>query len=68
LAQTTTKEMLQVIFKEFGDLERIDLIHDRQTQRSKGFAFIYYANETDATNARDKMRGVVTLYQLLAQW
>ena len=42
---------LQDIFEEFGEVEDLVVITDRETGRSKGFGFITFANQADAEKA-----------------
>ena len=42
---------LEGLFKEFGDINSVKLIKDRETGRSKGFAFIDFANPAQAQAA-----------------
>jgi len=38
-------------FKEFGEIKSVKIIRDRETGRSKGFAFVEIENGTDAIEA-----------------
>jgi RNA recognition motif-containing protein len=42
---------MEELFSVYGELDNVNLIMDRNTGRSKGFWFVKYINETDATNA-----------------
>jgi transformer-2 protein len=59
LSQTTEKAELEDVFAEYGEIDHIDLILDRQTGRSRGFGFVYYETERDATRARKNCNGTV---------
>lgn len=48
---------LREMFERFGRVTRVFLAKDRETGRSKGFAFISYAERTDAERACAKMDG-----------
>merc|ERR1719229_1136285 len=52
-----TEEMLQGIFEPFGKIQSIQLIMDQETQRSKGYGFITYAEAEDAKKALEQMNG-----------
>merc|ERR1712111_6910 len=52
-----TEEMLQGIFEPFGKIQSIQLIQDQETQRSKGYGFITYAEAEDAKKALEQMNG-----------
>ena len=42
---------LQEAFEQFGEIDEIRVITDRETGRSKGFAFITFAENDDANSA-----------------
>jgi len=48
LAFTTTEDDLRVLFSQAGAIHSIDLIKDRDTGESKGFAFVTMATQSDA--------------------
>ncbi len=52
-----TQDALQNLFSEFGEITQVSLITDRMTGRSKGFAFVEFAEEASAQAAIDKMSG-----------
>ncbi len=54
---STTQDDLQNLFSEFGEITQISLITDRMTGRSKGFAFVEFADEAAAAAAIEKMSG-----------
>ncbi|KAI5795469.1 eukaryotic translation initiation factor 3 subunit G-domain-containing protein [Peziza echinospora] len=45
------------MFERFGKVIRVFLAKDRETGRSKGFAFISYTEQSDAAKACEKMDG-----------
>ena len=47
----TVEQDLEDLFKKFGDISSVKLIKDRETGRSKGFAFIDFANSSQAQAA-----------------
>jgi RNA-binding protein 39 len=51
-----TEEDLTNVFEPFGELEFVQLQKD-ETGRSKGFAFVQFAEDTQAENALNKMNG-----------
>ncbi len=51
LAFTTTTDDLRVLFAQAGTVSSIDLIMDRDTGQSKGFAFVTMASQSDAAKA-----------------
>lgn len=57
LAYGTTEESLETKFSEFGALDSVNLIIDRETGRSKGFAFIEMTNDEEANAAIQALDG-----------
>jgi|MudIll2142460700_1097286.scaffolds.fasta_scaffold00003_86 RNA recognition motif-containing protein len=51
LPYATTKEDLEDRFGQHGELTDVKVITDRETGRSKGFAFVEFKNEGDAEAA-----------------
>src|SRR5579859_2433678 len=51
----TTEAQLQELFSSCGRVESIKIIMDRATGRSKGFAFVEMATDTEAQAAIQKM-------------
>jgi RNA recognition motif-containing protein len=57
MSYDTSEEDLKTMFAEAGELVTVDLIKDRDTGRPKGFAFITFANQTDAAKAITMFNG-----------
>lgn len=53
LSYNTTQETLEDTFSQFGQLEDVRLIIDRETNRSKGFAFLTFGEAESAQKAVD---------------
>ena len=51
LAYTAVEEDLDIAFESFGEIEDIKLMRDRETGRSRGFAFITFEKEAEAEAA-----------------
>ncbi len=51
LSYTTSETDLQTLFAEAGAVKSVALIKDRDSGRSKGFAFIEMENQKDMQNA-----------------
>lgn len=49
---------LREVFGRFGKITRANVIRDRDTKESKGFAFVSYESRKDAEVALNKMNGV----------
>jgi len=52
----TTEDDLSALFQEVGPVESVSIISDRDTGRSKGFAFVAM-NDADADKAIAKFHG-----------
>ena len=57
LSYNTTTGTLSELFGEIGSVVSTDLIIDRYSGRSKGFAFVEMAEETAAQKAIDQLNG-----------
>ncbi|MCC6612448.1 MAG: RNA-binding protein [Anaerolineae bacterium] len=57
LSYNTTKEQLHTVFSKMGDVTDIAIITDRDTGRSKGFAFVEMASEDAAQEAIKRLNG-----------
>ena len=53
----TTAQDLQDLFAQAGSVTTVDLIFDKFTGRSRGFAFVNMATPEDARNAVEKFHG-----------
>ena len=60
LDYNTTKEEVQSLFAQVGELRDVFLPVDRETGRKRGFAFVEFASDEDAAKAIEKFNG----YQL----
>jgi cold-inducible RNA-binding protein len=59
LSYNTNEEKLRTLFAEYGEIEAVNIITDRDTGRPKGFAFIEMATEQDAQKAISSLNGTV---------
>jgi len=50
---STTEGELQTLFSQYGELKSVKLIMDRETGRSRGFAFIEFVDAEAAQEAMD---------------
>lgn len=57
LSWDTTDDGLREAFEEFGDIIEAKVITDRETGRSRGFGFVTFAQEQDATIAITALDG-----------
>ncbi len=51
LPYSTTQEELRQLFEQYGTVESVNIIQDRETGRSKGFGFAVMPDNTQAQNA-----------------
>jgi RNA recognition motif-containing protein len=57
LSYNTTDETLQQFFAQYGTVESAKVIMDRETGRSKGFAFVEMSTDEEAQEAIAKSDG-----------
>ena len=57
LSYNTTEGTLRTLFAEYGEIESVNLITDRDTGRPKGFAFVEMATDQAAQAAISALNG-----------
>lgn len=57
LTQSTTEGELKKIFEDYGPVEKVVVIYDAHTNRSRGFSFVYFEDIGDAIAAKDGLSG-----------
>ncbi len=57
LAWATNDDSLRRAFERFGEVTESKVVTDRETGRSRGFGFVTFANESDASAASEGMDG-----------
>jgi cold-inducible RNA-binding protein len=57
LSADTTGDELRALFSEVGEVDSCQLITDRDSGRSKGFAFIEMNSQDNANSAKEKFNG-----------
>jgi RNA recognition motif-containing protein len=57
LPYSTTEEDLRNLFAQYGNVESVAVITDRDTGRSKGFGFVEYGDDNEARNAISALSG-----------
>ena len=57
LSFQTTESELQELFKPFGQVTRAHIVTDRETGRSRGFAFVEMPNDEEAARAMSALNG-----------
>jgi hypothetical protein len=57
LPYTATEEDVTGLFAEYGPVERVKIITDRETGRSKGFAFVTLGDQSKLNGAIEALNG-----------
>ena len=57
LPYNTTEEDLRNLFSQYGSVDSVAVITDRETGRSKGFGFVEFGNDSEARNAIQALSG-----------
>jgi cold-inducible RNA-binding protein len=57
LSFQTTSQELEVLFAQAGTVQSASVVEDRDTGRSRGFAFVEMATQEEATSAIEQFNG-----------
>jgi len=57
LSYQTTQDELQQAFSQYGEVERVNIITDRDTGQPRGFAFVEMTERRDAETAIAQLNG-----------
>ena len=57
LSYNVKESDLRQVMEEYGTVESVKLITDRETRRSKGFAFVEMTESSEASNAIKELNG-----------
>ena len=57
LSPDTSSDEIRNLFSEVGDVDSCQLITDRESGRSKGFAFVEMNSADNANSAKEKFNG-----------
>jgi RNA recognition motif-containing protein len=57
LSYSTTEDQLQETFAQYGEVASANIITDKYTNQSKGFAFVEMSDESNATAAISALNG-----------
>ncbi len=57
LPYTTSEEDLRNLFSQYGRVDSVAVITDRETGRSKGFGFVEFPDDNEAKNAISGLSG-----------
>ena len=55
----TTDSSVRTMFEQYGTVDRVNLVTDRDTGRSRGFAFVEMGNTEEADRAIAGLNGAV---------
>lgn len=57
IPHSTTESDLRAAFEAYGAVEKVSIVTDRDTGRSRGFAFVEMSNPSEADQAISAMNG-----------
>ncbi len=57
LSFQTTQDDLQAAFSNYGSVERVSIVTDRDTGMSRGFGFVEMTNKSEAETAINQLNG-----------
>jgi cold-inducible RNA-binding protein len=57
LSYQTTQDELHAAFAQYGAVERVSIVTDRDTGQPRGFAFVEMTNRNEASNAINALNG-----------
>jgi cold-inducible RNA-binding protein len=57
LSFQTTQDELHAAFAQFGNVERVNIVTDRDTGQPRGFAFVEMTEQRDAETAISQLNG-----------
>ncbi len=57
LSFDTNEQGLETLFSEYGQVDRVSVITDRVTGRSRGFAFVTMGDDGEARSAIEALNG-----------
>ena len=57
LSFTSTEDSVRSIFEGYGTVDRVSIITDRETGKSRGFAFVEMPNDEEANTAVNALNG-----------
>jgi translation initiation factor 3 subunit G len=57
LSENATEQDVRDLFRNFGQVTRVNLVKDRETEISRGLAFVSFYNQIDADKAQKNLNG-----------
>ncbi|XP_060803270.1 transformer-2 protein homolog alpha isoform X2 [Amyelois transitella] len=58
LSLYTTEQQINHIFSKYGNVDKVQVVIDAKTGRSRGFCFVYFENQEDAKLAKNECTGM----------
>jgi len=58
LSFNSTEADVRALFEEFGNIQRVNIVMDRETGRPRGFGFVEMSNEAEGQAAIEKLDGI----------
>ncbi|KAI8072228.1 uncharacterized protein B0P05DRAFT_473907, partial [Gilbertella persicaria] len=58
LSLRTREVDIEEVFSKYGTLEKVTIVYDHRSNRSRGFGFVYFKDQNDATRAREALNGM----------
>ncbi|XP_041978848.1 transformer-2 protein homolog alpha isoform X3 [Aricia agestis] len=58
LSLYTTEQQIHSIFSKFGPVDKVQVVIDAKTGRSRGFCFVYFESQEDAKVAKNECSGM----------
>lgn len=58
LSLYTTESDLREVFCRYGRIDKVNIVIDQKTGRSRGFGFVYYESYNDAADAKERANGM----------
>lgn len=52
-----TEAEVEELFRQYGDVQEVSLVTDRQTGRPRGFGFVQMSDDGEADNAIEQLNG-----------
>ncbi|MFC1706120.1 RNA recognition motif domain-containing protein [Planctomycetota bacterium] len=53
----STEDDVRALFEQFGDVQRVNIVMDRETGRPRGFGFVEMSDEAEGQAAIEKLDG-----------
>jgi RNA recognition motif-containing protein len=57
LSYQTTQDELHAMFSQYGNVERVNIVTDRETGQPRGFAFVEMTDRSEAEAAISRLNG-----------